>query len=237
MPNPSEPSDRLEREIDAVAALKDPVRRRLFLHVSRAADDVSRDQAAAAVGISRALAAFHLDKLVEHGLLDTAFRRLTGRSGPGAGRPSKLYRRSGRELSLTLPFREYELAARLLARAMECDRNVDPRRALHEVAYDAGGTIGRRVTADAGPRRPADLGHIIRELSTHGYEPYQRGDDVYLGNCPFQGLTGDHARLVCAMNLSLMQGLVGEAGCAEVEARLDPAPGRCCVVLGRRRHL
>lgn len=126
----------LEDEIDAVAALKDPVRRALFLYVDCAGDDVSRDEAAKAAGISRALAAFHLDKLVEEGLLDATFRRLNGKAGPGAGRPSKLYRRSERELSLTLPAREYELAARLLARAMES--GADPRAALAGIARDAG---------------------------------------------------------------------------------------------------
>ncbi len=133
----------LEGEIDAVAALKDPLRRALFLYVARASDDVSRDQAAEAAGISRALAAFHLDKLVEEGLLATTFRRINGKTGPGAGRPSKLYRRSERELSLTLPAREYELAARLLAKAMESGR--DPRAALPDVAQGAGRAIGEQV--------------------------------------------------------------------------------------------
>jgi predicted ArsR family transcriptional regulator len=230
-----EVSPELGREIEAVAALKDPVRRALFLYVARAPDDVSRDQAAEAAGISRALAAFHLDKLVEEGLLKAAFRRLNGRSGPGAGRPSKLYRRSDRELSLSLPAREYELAARILARALEADPGTDPRAALHEVAHEAGAVIGEKVGARSQRREPG-VAEVIGELAAHGFEPYQKGRKVYLANCPFHGLSRDHTQLVCGMNLSLMQGLVQGAAASGLKARLDPAEGRCCVVLEREKR-
>lgn len=226
-----EVSPELEHDIDAVAALKDPVRRALFLYVSRAAEAVSRDQAAKAGGITRALAAFHLDKLVEERLLDADFRRLNGRSGPGAGRPSKLYRRSARELSLSLPAREYELAARLLAQAMDAGPETDPRTALHQVAHDAGERIGQKAGSGAGQRRNAAVDAVIGELAAHGFEPCQQGREVYLANCPFHALSKDHTRLVCGMNLALLQGLVQGAQGAGLQARLDPAPGRCCVVL------
>src|SRR2546425_96197 len=108
---------RLETELAAVAALAEPIRRRLYLHVLERGE-VSREQAARGLDMSRALAAFHLDKLVEHGLLDVRYRRLTGRTGRGAGRPAKLYRRSTRELQVALPERHYELLARVLARAV-----------------------------------------------------------------------------------------------------------------------
>jgi predicted ArsR family transcriptional regulator len=231
-----EVSPELGHEIDAVAALKDHVRRALFLYVARAPDDVSRDQAAEAAGISRALAAFHLDKLVEEGLLEAAFRRLNGRSGPGAGRPSKLYRRSDREISLSLPAREYELAARILARALEADPGTDPRVALHDVAHEAGAVIGEKAGAARGKRREPRVTEVIGELAAHGFEPYQEGRKVYLANCPFHGLSRDHTQLVCGMNLSLMQGLVQGAAASGLKARLDPAEGRCCVVLEREKR-
>lgn len=230
-----EVSPELEHEIDAVAVLKDPVRRALFLYVARAAQDVSRDQAADAAGISRALAAFHLDKLVDEGLLETSFRRLNGRSGPGAGRPSKLYRRSARELSVSLPAREYELAARILARAMEADARIDPRTAVHEVAREAGEAIGEKACAAGGRRRDAALTDVLGQLSAHGFEPYQDGRKIYLANCPFHGLSTDHTQLVCGMNLSLLQGLV-QGAATGLDARLDPAEGRCCVVLERGKR-
>src|SRR2546429_2846136 len=105
--------------------------------------EVGRDEAARALRISRALAAFHLDKLVQLGLLEAAYRRLSGRQGPGAGRPAKLYRRSTRQLEITLPQRRYALAGRLLARALAAQRSPASRRALERAARDLARTLGQ----------------------------------------------------------------------------------------------
>src|SRR5689334_24553112 len=107
------------RDVAGISALNEPVRRDLYLFVSRQERPVGRDQAADGVGLPRHTAKFHLDKLVEEGLLDTEFRRLSGRRGPGAGRPTKLYRRSVREVAVTLPQRHYDLAGQILAGAVE----------------------------------------------------------------------------------------------------------------------
>src|SRR4029079_17932770 len=101
---PADPSD-----IRAVALLDEPVRRQLYDLVAARQQAVSRDEAARGAGISRALAAFHLDRLVEAGLLAVEYRRLSGRTGPGAGRPAKLYRRAPGEISVSVPDRHYEL--------------------------------------------------------------------------------------------------------------------------------
>lgn len=106
------------QQIDTVAALAEPLRRRLYEYVVAQPQEVSRDQAAAGVGVDRAVAAFHLDRLVREGLLEASYRRLGSRTGPGAGRPSKLYRRGPAQVTVSLPQREYELAARLLLRAV-----------------------------------------------------------------------------------------------------------------------
>src|SRR5437879_12817988 len=133
-----------ERQIAAIASLHEPARRGLYLYVSSRRREVGRDEAARALRISRALAAFHLDKLVQQGLLDASYRRLTDRRGPGAGRPAKLYHRSTRQLDLTLPERRYELAGRVFARALTA---VAPRGrgALRRAAR----AEGRRLGADA----------------------------------------------------------------------------------------
>ena len=104
--------------VSGLASLAEPVRLELYRYVAGHADAVGRDQAAEGVGVPRHTAKFHLDKLVDEGLLEVEFRRLTGRDGPGAGRPAKLYRRSGREVSVTVPDREYELAGQLMAAAI-----------------------------------------------------------------------------------------------------------------------
>src|SRR5437868_8151395 len=103
---------------DVFSALADPVRRELYRWVVAQAEPVSRDQAASGAGVPRHTAKFHLDRLVDQGLLETEFRRLTGRAGPGAGRPAKLYRRAARELAVSLPPRHYDTAADLLASAV-----------------------------------------------------------------------------------------------------------------------
>ena len=146
-------SDELrDRQIGAIAALGERARRALYEFVAAQAEPVSRDQAAQAVGIGRPLAAFHLDRLVQEGLLEASFRRLGGRSGPGAGRPSKLYGRAAAEVSLSLPPREYELAARLLARAIAGSGGDGRSAALEEAAAELGEGMGREVRERCGPR-------------------------------------------------------------------------------------
>src|SRR5829696_3395674 len=223
----------VDAQIEGIAALRDPVRRALYRHVLAAGTDVSREEAGEAAGISRGLAAFHLDKLVEEGLLETSFRRLSGRSGPGAGRPAKLYRRSPRQLELTLPPRDYELAARLFADALDADDDRPPQQRLRDRARDLGRRLGERART-AGRSRAARLEAARAVLREHGYEPDEEGRATYLRNCPFDTLARDHLELVCGMNLAVMEGVLEGMGAPDVEATLDPQPGRCCVVLSGR---
>src|SRR5437763_12904437 len=142
----------LASQISAVAALNEPVRRALYTYILQKPEAVGREEAAQAVGITRDLAAFHLDKLLEEGLLDVEYRRISGRSGPGAGRPAKLYRPSGRHVQVSLPGRRYDLAARLMAEALE-DPQGDPAAAADRAARRFGETIGAEARRHLG-RRP-----------------------------------------------------------------------------------
>ncbi len=72
-------------DLSSLSALGSQVRRRLYEFVSDAGRAIGRDEASASVGISRSLAAYHLDKLVERGLLEASFVRQRERGGPGAG--------------------------------------------------------------------------------------------------------------------------------------------------------
>lgn len=226
-------AEELTAQIEGVAALKDPVRRALYLHVIGAGRPVGREEAAAATGTQRALAAFHLDKLVDEGLLEATYRRLSGRTGPGAGRPAKLYRRSARQLDVTLPPREYELAARLLMLALDGDDGRPPRERLHDVAYELGADIGVQARAAAGggasQRTLLDAANTV--LRDYGFEPYDEAGVVYLRNCPFHSLARDHQELVCGLNLSLIEGVLAGLESTGALARLDPQAGRCCVAL------
>jgi predicted ArsR family transcriptional regulator len=216
--------------ISAVAALDEPTRRQLYDYVARARGPVSRDEASAATGISRPTVAFHLDRLADEGLLDVVHRRLGGRSGPGAGRPSKLYLRTPREVEVSLPARRYELAGELLAAALEEAQasGRSAREALATTAYAAGHGLGREAAGAAGACDPVPV------LEAQGFEPHADEPVVTLGNCPFHHLAQAHTELVCGMNLHLLEGLVDGLGCSAYEAALAPSAGHCCVVLRPR---
>jgi predicted ArsR family transcriptional regulator len=229
-------------DLAALSSLDDPVRRRLYEVVTQQAGPVGRDEAASAAGIGRALAVYHLDKLVESGLLTAFYRRPAGRTGPGAGRPAKLYARSDREFAVTVPPREYELAARLLVQVVDSDRSGRSRAALQEAAHQLGAELGSGFRPDApgqdAPGQDAARQDLVRQdvesmLAQQGYEPSRDDDGVIrLRNCPFHQLAERHRDVVCGMNLALVEGLVEGLGANGWRPVLDPAPGRCCVAIG-----
>lgn len=208
--------------VTALSALGEPTRRRVYDFVSRQGRPVARDEAASALGIGRTLAAYHLDRLAADGLLAVAYERRSGRTGPGAGRPAKVYERSQREMAVSLPPRDYGLAAELLAHAAAYDEHGRTRRALR----DAADSLGREIAAEA--RDPTDVEPLLRE---RGYEPFHDDDVVRLRNCPFHAVAQRHPEVVCDMNLSLLSGLLAGLDAHELEAVLEPGPGRCCVAI------
>jgi len=217
--------------IASVALLEDPNRRRLYDLVARAGDAVGRDEAAAALGISRELAAFHLDRLVQAGLLAPEFRRRSGRTGPGAGRPAKLYRRTEGDVVVTLPTRNYDLAADVMAEALE-ELGGRGTQALEPVARERGLAEARRLAAVAAtePGGAADANGLILALAGAGYEPETRADgSVMLRNCPYDALALDHRDLTCGMSAAWADGLVEGLG-SPMTVELAPEPGRCCVI-------
>ncbi|HEX2316420.1 MAG TPA: helix-turn-helix domain-containing protein [Thermomonospora sp.] len=213
-------------DVEAIAALRDPVRRRLYEYVAVQDHEVSRNEAAEALGLQRTLAAFHLDKLAEAGLLETAGRRLTGRSGPGAGRPAKLYRRASGERTVSLPPRDYRTAAELLAEAAE-EAELDER--LQRAARRRGRELGR----EAGPVGGLDEAEAL--LARRGYEPVrEEGGVLRMRNCPFHVLSERFPPLVCGMNLAMLEGLFEEV--PDLAPRMDPRPGWCCTVLADSKN-
>jgi predicted ArsR family transcriptional regulator len=223
--------DQSDPGLSAVSSLDDPVRGRLYRVVAGSAGPVGRDEAAAAAGVGRPLAAYHLDKLVELGLLAASYQRPPGRGGPGAGRPAKVYARSGREFAVSVPPREYELAARLLATAVDADASGTSQAALRDAAREYGIGAGRRgrLAGDG----PCDAWQAVQAvLREHGFEPW-RGQDgsVYLRNCPFHQLAGRHPGLVCGMNLALIGGMIDGLEAGDMRPGLVAGSGRCCVVI------
>lgn len=217
-----------DSSIDAARALGDPLRRRLYEHVADSGGEVGRAEAAEALGIQRTLAAHHLDRLVGAGLLDVVRRKVSGREGPGSGRPAKLYRRSEREVSLQLPARDYELAARVLAEAVE-------RHGAEEALHAAAREEGRRIGSGT------DAGSALELLRARGYEPEASDEPgIRLRNCPFHRLARDFPPLACGLNLELVRSMLSahaeKRGEAVPEARLAPEPGRCCVLISKNNN-
>ncbi|HZU72053.1 MAG TPA: helix-turn-helix domain-containing protein [Acidimicrobiales bacterium] len=218
-----------ETALDALAVLGEPLRRRVYRYLSGQPGPVGRDQVAAELGVARSVAAFHLDKLAAAGLAKVEFRRPEGRTGPGAGRPAKLYRRSSEVVSVSLPERRYQLAALLLAEAVS--RAQAGRRSAAEeaclLAHRHGVDVGRAHRPER--QRPAVTTLLVDALADEGYEPSVERGEIVLANCPFHALAQDQRDLMCAINLELVRGVIDGVGAGGLEARLDPAVGRCCV--------
>lgn len=217
-------------------ALEDDVRRRLYLFIRARGGPVSRDEAAHAAGISRKLAAFHLDKLVDRGLLKAHYARPPGSGGPGAGRPAKLYEPGDHELRLSIPERRYDLVGQILVDAME-SRSAEESAsdAARRVAWQSGRELTREVRRirrlhPAGAERALSVAAEI--LRDQGFEPYQGAQrELALRNCPFHALAQRAPELVCGLNQAFIDGLLRGLGNETVEAALEPQPGQCCVKL------
>jgi predicted ArsR family transcriptional regulator len=221
----------------AIGVLADRTRRALYEYVAAQPDAVGRDATAAALGIAKHTVSFHLDRLAEEGLLEVEFRRLSGRTGPGAGRPSKLYRRSPREFTLTLPPRRYDLVGDILAAAVgRAGAGEDLDAALAASAHAEGRAVGGEAAGVAAPPALVELADLAAVLAGQGYEPALAPDAVSLANCPFDALAQKHTALVCGLNRSFVQGVADGLGCAGVTAHLEPRPGHCCVTVRTDGH-
>jgi predicted ArsR family transcriptional regulator len=209
-------------DLAAIASIADPQRRALLEFVTRNRRPVSRDEAAEALGVARGTAAFHLDRLVTAGLLETEFQRRSGKSGPGAGRPAKLYRRSVGEIVVAVPERHYDLAAELLSRAVEAsDLTGEPIRPTLE-----------RVSTELGRELGASTGSMTAVLDRLGYEPVDdEAGGVLLSNCPFHRIARHHTETICGANAALLQGAAEGAGEHERRVVFEPRDGYCCVRL------
>jgi predicted ArsR family transcriptional regulator len=215
----------------AVAVLADDLRWRMYAFIQRADGPVTRDQVAAAVGISRKLAAFHLDKLAAAGLLRTSFAR------PGGirrvGRAPKAYQPADVDLQVSIPQREPAVLAAILVDALAAQPGAA--QAALRVAARRGHGLGRAERAAARPGRlgaERALTLAARFLERSGFQPVRDGAArMLLRNCPFQPLAGQAPELVCGINHALLAGFLDGLGARSATAVLHPRPGNCCVEL------
>jgi predicted ArsR family transcriptional regulator len=206
---------------NAVAALVDRSRRALYDYVRRQDHPVSREEAADAQQLSRGLAAFHLDKLVDVGLLRARYEAPPDQPR-GRGRTPKVYEAAGDGVAVTLPERRYELIAEILADAVAADP-ANAGDAARRQAHERGRELGIQLR-EAG-------GELLPILAGLGFEPDSAADRVVLHNCPFHGLAARQTALVCSLNHAFIMGLVDGLGLGGVQAELVPRPGACCVQL------
>jgi predicted ArsR family transcriptional regulator len=227
--------EKFDAQVQSIAALGEPIRRALYQYVVAQGRPIGREGAAAGVGVAHHVAKFHLDRLVADGLLEFEYARPPGRSGPGAGRPAKLYRRSTRDISVSLPDRRYELAGRVMAEAITTA--VQDARPIAESLREAASTTGRNLGVEASrsiPHPENSIEAVSEVLACNGYEPRASQNDVVLANCPFHSLAETYTQLVCGMNLALIGGVLDGLGSVDLCARLDPGPGRCCVAITKK---
>lgn len=216
--------DDLQPGLDVLGVLTDPVRRAAYRVVASVGGaSIGRDEVAAALRVGRTLAAFHLDKLVDAGLLEVSYARRSGRSGPGAGRPAKLYHRAAGEHAVSVPPRAYRSAAEVLAEAVE-RAGIDA--TLYEVARERGRATGASTS-------PAP--ELVELLTKQGYEPALAGGRIRLRNCPFHRLAGQFPGIVCGMNLALLQGLLDGARVTDWQCAIEPEAEHCCVAFSKNK--
>jgi predicted ArsR family transcriptional regulator len=233
-------TDRDRQAIAAIGLLADELRQRLYRFVASEPSPVTRDQAAAAVGISRKLAAFHLDKLVAAGLLEATAPDPASRR-PGPGRSPKAYQPAATELAISIPQRRYDLLGDVLAQAIVAAGPASTARlAAHQLVRDRGQALGERVRAERrlgrlGPERALTLTSDL--LAAYGYAPTRTATplQLVLRNCPFQQLARRAPELVCELNHQFLAGLLAGLRTRRIDAVLQPDavahPRRCCVLL------
>lgn len=223
----------MNEDVSRVALLDNPIRAALYRELIERGDWLGRDEAAELAEIPRSVAAFHLDKMSEAGLVETKYVRTSGRTGPGAGRPSKLYRRSDLETSVSIPERKYSFVGHLLAAAVE--ESTRTGEAADVVVTRLAAEKGAEIAASAGgPRKRFAVQAVAGALAEIGYEPRVKKDEILLRNCPFHELSREHTDLVCGMNLELLQALVDGISQDKMKARLAPEPGMCCVKISKK---
>ena len=217
--------DNASGSLEQVAVLAEPIRRRLYEYVVGQVLPVGRDEAANALAIGRPLAAFHLDRLVAGGMLEVEYHRRSGRTGPGAGRPAKFYRRAAeRNVEISLPPRRYSLAAEILADGLDRSRDTVAMANVLDAARAAGDGLASSVSPSTGREG------VFAVLRENGYEPFHDADGlVRLRNCPFDALAERHRELTCSMNLALLSSVVDQFPGGGLTAQARPTEGACCV--------
>lgn len=227
---PPEPT--AENRVETIAVLADGQRRRVFGYVRRARRPVTREEVAAHSGVSVKLAAFHLDKLVDAGLVRSRYETPSGVRK--VGRRPKVYEPAGTDLHVSIPERRPDVIAEILIDAVVTEQAEESARAAAlRTARERGHEIG---SAERAHTRPGRLGPersvnaVEPVLESYGYEPDRPAPTTLrLLNCPFHQLVARSTELVCGINHAFLGGVLDGLQTSGIDAVLAPHPGRCCV--------
>lgn len=212
-------------DLIAVGLLAEPTRHQLYLYIRERHEPVGREEAAQHVGVKPRIAAFHLDRMADAGLLDVEYRRLSGRVGPGAGRPAKVYSISSRSFSVMIPQTRYALAASIMAASLSADGTESPQQVATSVGTSFGDEIRRQERTKA-----ARLEAVQVRLTQLGYEPkVEESGEWTMRNCIFAELSRSHREIVCPMNAAFITGLLGGAHLHSLRVERRVAEPGCCV--------
>lgn len=199
-------ADLFAQRHEAFDVLSDERRRRIYVHVKQSAAPVTVNEIAEGFEIHRNAAKFHLDKLLAAGLLRAEFRRVNGRRGPGAGRPSKLYTATDSEVSFTVPERHYDLLAHLLLRALTRGEDIEV------VGEDFGRRLAASVAPDAGCTDSLECARAV--LDRLGFDPEVEVDPdgcawITTSNCPFGRVALEAPEgEVCRLDRAIIRGIL-----------------------------
>jgi predicted ArsR family transcriptional regulator len=226
--------------MDVLDAIGDPDLRETLLAVRRRPRAASIGEVAEATGVHRNVARRRLERLTAAGLLTAGFERPPGRSGPGAGRPAKVYSAAPETTAIEFPERRYAELVGLLVDAVPADR-----------LTDVGARFGSALAAAAGVEpardRRAGLERLCSAMGALGFQARLaalEGEraEIVTPTCPLRPLVVaspavadvDHALWRGLVAAALEDVDVGEVAC-ETRDCLEPcAPCRVTVSLGRR---
>ena len=193
------------------SAFGDPTRRRIYLEAHEHPEGVTASEVAERFALHANVARHHLDKLAAGGYLEVRTGR--GAVGAGAGRPSKRYVATAREVDLVFPVRHDDLVMTLLARALE----LLPREAAEAMAEQVGAEYGAAMASSLGVgdghRSFRSALHAVADaLTAHGFAAHTegRGDalSIVSDHCPFGG-PAVASPLICAVDRGMVKGMLG----------------------------
>jgi len=225
-----------DARLDAVAA---PELRSTLLYVRSQPAAVTADEVAAAERVHRNVARARLERLVSAGLLVASFERRTGRAGPGAGRPAKIYAVTPELEAIEFPRRRFpELVALLMAGRSTADLRA------------AGAAFGRLLAAESGLEPLAGVERLREAVGRLGFQVSvveETAERIVLSTptCPLRPLVAAHpeaAEADAAMWASLVAEAVGSSGAEHVRCEtagcLDGrGPCRVTFVVSKNRNL